>query len=74
MLPTGRKPGANDLFAPGLLARGSGGYRDRNPVQHLVDGDDLGEDVAGAVSFLASDAAAFLTGQRITVNGGHTID
>jgi 3-oxoacyl-[acyl-carrier protein] reductase len=32
------------------------------------------EDVAGAVSFLASDAAAFLTGQRITVNGGHTID
>jgi NAD(P)-dependent dehydrogenase (short-subunit alcohol dehydrogenase family) len=25
-------------------------------------------------SFLASDAAAFITGERITVNGGHTID
>jgi 3-oxoacyl-[acyl-carrier protein] reductase len=32
------------------------------------------EDVAAAVSYLASDAASFVTGQRITVNGGHTID
>jgi NAD(P)-dependent dehydrogenase (short-subunit alcohol dehydrogenase family) len=32
------------------------------------------EDIAGTVSFLASDAARFLTGERITVNGGHTID
>ena len=32
------------------------------------------EDVAATVSFLASDAAGFLTGERITVNGGHTID
>jgi len=32
------------------------------------------EDVATAVSFLASDAAGFVTGERITVNGGHTID
>ncbi|MEU5871424.1 SDR family oxidoreductase [Glycomyces sp. NPDC047369] len=32
------------------------------------------EDVAAAVSYLASDAAAFVTGQRLTVNGGHTID
>lgn len=34
----------------------------------------LPDDVAATVSFLASDAAGFLTGQRITVNGGHTID
>jgi 3-oxoacyl-[acyl-carrier protein] reductase len=32
------------------------------------------EDVAAAVAYLASDDAGFLTGQRITVNGGHTID
>ncbi|GAA2098497.1 SDR family NAD(P)-dependent oxidoreductase [Actinomadura alba] len=32
------------------------------------------EDVAATVSFLASDAAGFLNGERITVNGGHTID
>ncbi|MEV4170268.1 SDR family oxidoreductase [Nonomuraea sp. NPDC049709] len=30
------------------------------------------EDVAAAVSYLASDGGAFVTGQRITVNGGHT--
>lgn len=32
------------------------------------------EDVAAVVSFLAGDAAGFITGQRFTVNGGHTID
>ncbi|GGO53565.1 3-oxoacyl-ACP reductase [Streptomyces daqingensis] len=31
-------------------------------------------DVASTVSFLASGAAAFITGERVTVNGGHTID
>lgn len=31
-------------------------------------------DVAAAVSYLASDAAGFVTGQRITVNGGHNMD
>ncbi|WP_344490748.1 SDR family oxidoreductase [Glycomyces endophyticus] len=31
-------------------------------------------DIADAVSYLASDAASFVTGQRLTVNGGHTID
>lgn len=30
-------------------------------------------DIASMVSYLASDEAGFITGQRITVNGGHTI-
>jgi 3-oxoacyl-[acyl-carrier protein] reductase len=31
------------------------------------------EDVAGAVEYFASDAAAFVTGQTISVTGGHTV-
>lgn len=32
------------------------------------------QDVAEAVAFLASDAAAFITGQKISVNGGNTLE
>ncbi|MCC3762882.1 SDR family oxidoreductase [Glycomyces sp. TRM65418] len=31
-------------------------------------------DVAAAVAYLASDDASFITGQRLTVNGGHNMD
>ncbi|MCW2775835.1 MAG: short-chain dehydrogenase/reductase [Nocardioides sp.] len=31
------------------------------------------DDVAATVGHLASSAGGFITGQRITVNGGHTI-
>ncbi|ADD42973.1 SDR family oxidoreductase [Stackebrandtia nassauensis] len=44
-------------------------YRDDVPLGRL----GVPDDVAAAVSYLASDAAGFVTGQRITVNGGHTI-
>jgi 3-oxoacyl-[acyl-carrier protein] reductase len=32
------------------------------------------QDVADAVAYLASDAANFITGQKISVNGGHTLE
>jgi 3-oxoacyl-[acyl-carrier protein] reductase len=44
-------------------------YRTDVPMGHL----GLPADVAAAVSFLASAQAGFITGERITVNGGHTI-
>jgi NAD(P)-dependent dehydrogenase (short-subunit alcohol dehydrogenase family) len=31
-------------------------------------------EIADVVAFLASDGSRFITGERITVNGGHTID
>jgi 2-hydroxycyclohexanecarboxyl-CoA dehydrogenase len=31
------------------------------------------EDIAGAVAFLASDEAAFITGQTLSVSGGLTM-
>jgi 3-oxoacyl-[acyl-carrier protein] reductase len=35
----------------------------------------LGEasDIAAAVAYLASDGAKFVTGQKLSVNGGHTL-
>jgi 3-oxoacyl-[acyl-carrier protein] reductase len=45
-------------------------YRADVPMGHLGEPDD----VAAVVSFLASAQAGFITGERITVNGGHTID
>lgn len=41
----------------------------RTPLRHLA----RPEDVAGAVSFLASDKADFLTGETIRVNGGQVM-
>jgi NAD(P)-dependent dehydrogenase (short-subunit alcohol dehydrogenase family) len=44
-------------------------YAGNVPMGHMGDA----EDVAEAVAFLASDAAKFITGQKISVNGGNTL-
>ncbi|WIM94664.1 SDR family oxidoreductase [Actinoplanes oblitus] len=57
------------------------------PVERHGDADTAGyvadvplgrigtpQDIAEVVAFVASDASRFVTGERITVNGGHTID
>ncbi|GAA2209362.1 SDR family oxidoreductase [Nonomuraea monospora] len=43
-------------------------YREEVPLRRM----GMPEDVAAAVSYLASEGGAFVTGQRLTVNGGHT--
>ena len=46
--------------------------RFRDPVvkSRAIQRDEVPEDLAGAVSFLASDDAAFVTGQTLVVDGG----
>ena len=40
------------------------------PMGHM----GVAEDVAEAVAFLASDGAKFVTGQKLSVNGGNTLE
>jgi 3-oxoacyl-[acyl-carrier protein] reductase len=40
------------------------------PMKHM----GVPDDIANAVAFLASDAAGFITGQKISVNGGNTLE
>lgn len=44
-------------------------YARKVPLGRMGDAQDIGE----VVSFLASDAGRFITGQRISVNGGNTM-
>jgi 3-oxoacyl-[acyl-carrier protein] reductase len=48
---------AKDAYAAGV------------PMKHMGEH----EDIAAAVAFLASDGAKFITGQKISVNGGNTL-
>ena len=68
-----------NLVAPGWIpVERHAGASDAELRDYLADVPvgrfGLPDDVAAVVSFLASDAAAFVNGERITVNGGHTID
>lgn len=67
-----------NLVAPGWIPT----ERHENDPQEAKDGyaasvpmKRMGEqqDIANAVTFLASDEAAFITGQKISVNGGNTL-
>ena len=64
-----------NLVAPGWIpverheGADTSGYRAEVPIGRMGTPDDI----AALVGFLASDAAGFVTAQRISVNGGHTI-
>jgi NAD(P)-dependent dehydrogenase (short-subunit alcohol dehydrogenase family) len=67
-----------NLIAPGWIPVERHSDVEPSAYERYVTDVPLGRlgqpaDVAAAVSFLASEAAAFITGERISVNGGHTI-
>jgi 3-oxoacyl-[acyl-carrier protein] reductase len=64
-----------NVLAPGFIETAFGQEADPEFRQHVIETTPLRrwgtpEDVAAAAVFLASDDAAFLTGQMIAVNGG----
>jgi 3-oxoacyl-[acyl-carrier protein] reductase len=62
-----------NCVAPGIVATSmSTGAFDTATIERLVPLQRAGkpEDVAAAVAFLASDAASYITGQVVPVNGG----
>ena len=64
-----------NILAPGFIETAFGEEANPKFRRKVIDMTPLGrwgkpEDVAGAALFLASDDAAFLTGQMVMVNGG----
>ena len=67
-----------NLVAPGWIPTDRSVAASADDKEQYVAGVPLQrmgcpEDVARAVAFLASDAAAFITGQKFAVNGGNTL-
>jgi 3-oxoacyl-[acyl-carrier protein] reductase len=62
-----------NTIAPGIIASPMGDAAfDKEMIERLVPMKRAGkpEEVAALVSFLASDAAAYISGQMISINGG----
>jgi NAD(P)-dependent dehydrogenase (short-subunit alcohol dehydrogenase family) len=75
---TGRRGIRVNAVAPGLIATDmTGGYLEQNlerQLPRILAGRTGGpEEVAGAVVFLASEAASYITGQTLAVDGGVTV-
>lgn len=64
-----------NLVAPGFIPVERHAQADTETYRADVPLGRMGtpEDIAGLVAYLASEAAGFVTGQRISVNGGHTL-
>jgi len=60
-----------NLVAPGWIPpdRATAGEPEGIPLERY----GVPADIASAVAFLASDEAGFITGQKLSVNGGHTL-
>jgi NAD(P)-dependent dehydrogenase (short-subunit alcohol dehydrogenase family) len=60
--------------AHGVAVNGlAGGGQARKVTTAIRDDGGMAEDIAHAVSFLASQEAGFITGQRIVVDGGRSL-
>ena len=68
-------PGATDTPLLAEMTKGETGAKIIEAMVKVVPFRRLGkpEDVAGAVAFLASDEASFITGQTLSVSGGLTM-
>ena len=67
-----------NCISPGVIATDMNGHLSPEELQALAEETPLGrlgtpEEVAQAAAFLASEQAAFITGQVLGVNGGFLI-
>ena len=68
-----------NCIAPGLTMVEATGYVPEDRKKLYVEGraiqrEQIPEDITGAVMFLLSDAADFVTGQCLPVNGGFVMN